>query len=111
MTAVERKRGDTYSEEFTIKGDGVALNIASCTFKLTVDTRKDPPDATTNVFTIQGVIVDAPTGRVQFDFTLLDVDHLGKFYYDIQMIDSAGKIRTVEKDKWTFIQDITKAVV
>jgi len=111
MTAITRKRGDTYPLEFTIKGDGVPLNITSCTFKLTVDSRKDPTDETTKLFTWIGSIVSAPAGTVQFLPILADVDHVGKFYFDLQMIDSAGFIITVEKDKWTFEQDITKAII
>ena len=112
MTTVERKRGDTYPEYFDVKSNGVLLDITDCTFKLTVDPRKDPPDTTLNLFVIAGVIDGLPTlGKIRFDFTLADVDHLGKFYYDIQMIDAAGYIRTIEKDKWTFVQDITKAIV
>ena len=107
---VKRKHSDTYPEHFDVKQNGAVIDIASCTFKLTVDPRKDPPDTSLNLFVIPGVI-EGPSanGRVRFDFTLTEANHLGKFYYDIQMIDAAGYIRTIEKDKWTFVQDITKA--
>lgn len=110
MTIIERKRGDTYPMHFTIKSNNVTLDITGCGFKLTVDPRKDPPDPTLNLFTLVGVIDGPPAnGLVKFDMSLTQADHIGKFFYDLQMIDAAGFIRTIEKDKFNFVQDITKA--
>lgn len=109
MTTIERKRGDTYPEFFTIKSDGVVLDITGCSFKLTVDPQKDPPTAVNNLFSLTGIIVGLPSaGLVRFDFSPTNADHLGKFFYDLQMVDAASFIRTIEKDKFNFVQDITK---
>jgi len=32
----------------------------------------------------------------------------GVYYFDVQMIDGAGRIRTIALDKYTYTQDITK---
>jgi len=109
MTTIERKRGDTYPMHFTIKSNGVALDITSCAFKLTVDPSKDPVNDTNNLFSLTGTIENAPGGVVRFDMNGAQADHLGKFFYDIQMIDAASFIRTIEKDKFNFVQDITKS--
>jgi len=109
MTTIERKRGDTYPMHFTIKSNGVPLDITSCAFKLTVDPQKDPVDAVNNLFSLTGVLESPLTGLVRFDVGTLQANHLGKFFYDLQMIDAAGYIRTIEKDKFNFVQDITKS--
>ena len=109
MTMIQRKRGDTYPMHFMIKSNGVVLDITSCAFKLTVDPSAVPVTSVANLFSLTGIIESALGGLVRFDLNTLQADHLGKFFYDIQMIDAAGYIRTIEKDKFNFVQDITKS--
>lgn len=108
MTDITRKRGDTYAIEFVVKNDDVVVDITDCTFLLTVDPAKTPTDATNNLFQLTGVIIDAPAGTVAFTPTAEQVDHIGKFFYDIQMTNAAGAIRTITKAKFVLEQDITK---
>lgn len=108
MTDITRKRGDTYANVLTVKRNGVAVDITGCTFTLTVDTKPTPPDTSTNVFAITGVIVDATAGRVGFSPSESQSDRVGTFFYDVQMIDTAGKKRTIKEGKYIFKQDITK---
>lgn len=111
MTEQTRTRGDTYVDEFVVtsKITGAVIDITTgYDFLLTLDTRKKPDDATTQVYQLAGVIIDGPNGIVGFSPTATQADQLGKFYYDIEMTDPAGRIRTIELDKYTYTQDITK---
>ncbi len=110
MAAITRKRGDTYADEITVTSDtGAVINITSYTFLMTLDPSKAPIDASSKLYQVAGVILDAPNGRVEFAPTALQADQTpGTYYYDIQMIDGAGRIRTIALDKYTYTQDITK---
>lgn len=111
MSDIERKRGDTYADEFIIKSKatGLPINITGYTFTLTVDPAKDPVDATNNLFTLTGTIIDAVAGRVEFAPTTVQADHVGQYYYDVQMIDGSGRKRTIVLAKYKLVQDITKS--
>jgi hypothetical protein len=111
MTDITRKRGDTYADEFTLtrKSSGLALNITGYSFVLTVDPSAAPADDTNNLYALTGTILDAAAGRVEFAPTAMQADQLGKFYYDVQMTDGAGRKRTIASGKYTYTQDITKA--
>lgn len=110
MSNIERKRGDTYADEITVKSKktGQPINITGYTFLLTVASVKAPVDTTTKVFQLTGTIIDAAAGRVGFAPTESQADRLGKFYYDIQMTDAAGRKRTILEGEYKFVQDITK---
>lgn len=111
MTDITRKRGDTYADEWIIKSaaTGLPVDISGYTFRLTVDSRKDPDDETTKAFSIDGTILDAAAGRVEFAPSDAQADRVGAFFYDVQMIDGAGRKRTFDAGKYKLVQDITKA--
>lgn len=110
MTDITRKRGDTYSEVFSLTSTATRkpLNLTGYSFKLTVDENKAPADASTKLFEIAGTILDAAGGKVEFAPSAPQADHVGSYFYDVQMIDGAGRIRTVVTGKFKFVQDITK---
>lgn len=111
MTALTRRRGDTWPDEITVRDVDTALpiNIAGCSFVMTLDASKTPADSSANLYQVNGVIVDAATGRVDFTPTALQSDQPPKtYYYDIQMTDALGRTLTVALDKYKFEQDITK---
>lgn len=98
-------RGDTKPFKLTVtvaSGD-----ISGWTFTMSVDSRKNPDDGSTQVFQLAGVIVDAPNGLVEFRPSVANTDLVGTYYYDMEANDGTY-IRTVEKGKITFTQDITK---
>lgn len=111
MTDITRKRGDTYADEFTIKSaaTGLPINITGYSFVLTVDPEQYPADSSKNKFQLTGTIVDAAAGRVEFAPTALQADNVGKFFYDVQMVDGAGRKRTIVSAKYVMTQDITKS--
>lgn len=111
MTIITRKRGDTYADEITITSEvtGTTVDITGYTFKMTLDPSKAPLDNTTKLYEVDGNILDGPTGRVEFAPTSQQADQApGTYYYDIQMIDGAGRKRTIALDKYVYQQDITK---
>lgn len=110
MTAITRRRGDTYADEIIVKSKTTKLpiNITGYSFTLTLDPFKAPVDATNNIYALAGTIVDAAAGRVSFAPSAIQADQLGTFYYDVQMIDGAGLKRTVVLDKYIYTQDISK---
>jgi hypothetical protein len=106
-------RGDSWPKGFTIKDKATKLpiDITGCVFTMTVDTEKDPPDDTTKLFDVAGVLdADPLTGKVSFTPTEANTDQIpGTFYYDIQGVGGVlGTKRTVVKDKFIITQDITK---
>lgn len=106
-----RKRGDTYPDIFTITSEqtGEAVDITGYTFLMTVDPEKDPDDATNNLFQLTGTITNASAGVMQFAPSAVQADQeIGTYYYDAQLIDDSGYIRTFESGKYKFVQDITK---
>ena len=111
MVAITRKRGDTYADEIIVKSKktGLPINITGYTFVMTLDASKTPIDATGNLYSINGVILDAVAGRVEFSPTPIQADQAPNiYYYDIQMIDGSGRKRTIVLDKYKYEQDISK---
>lgn len=109
---IEWYRGDSYPLELTIKDkeSGVAIDITGYTFKLTIDATKKPENEDTLLFAVDGVLNGDPTtGKVSFTPTVINTDQEpNTYYYDVQMTDASGNIRTIAKNKWKIIQDITK---
>lgn len=110
MSDLERKRGDTYADEIAVTSTitDLPIDITGYSFKLTLDPDKNPIDASGNVYVLTGSIIDAANGIVGFSPSAVEADQLGTFFYDIEMTDGAGKIRTIEKGKYKYLQDITK---
>jgi hypothetical protein len=103
-------RGDTVPYTLTITSDGTtAINITGYTFALTVDPSPAPADALNNLFALVGSVTDGPNGIVEFELSAVQSDQSpGVYFYDVQMTDGAGKIRTVASGQYEFLQDVTK---
>lgn len=104
-------RGDSYPIVLTIKDSATSLplDLTSCSLLLTVDTLENPPDATTKVFQVVGVLdADPTTGVVVFTPTTADTAVAGDYYYDVQLTDADGNVRTIVKSTFTVTMDITK---
>lgn len=105
---ITRKRGDTYPDEISVALNGATADLTGCSLKLTLNREKYPVNTDNQVYQIDGVI-DAPlTGVVKFAPTLLQSDQVGSFYYDIQLTDQLGIIRTIKSGIYEYKQDITK---
>jgi hypothetical protein len=112
--SIQFYRGDSYPISLTIKdaSSGEAIDISGYSFILTVDETKNPTDDSTKVFSVDGVVdADQTTnpGKVTFTPTTVNTSIAPqKYYYDVQMTDGDGNIRTIEKNTWFIEQDITK---
>lgn len=109
---LHRKRGDDYPMEFTLFDDAtppVAINISGFAFQLVVDPSDCPVDSSGNVLDLTGVLSDAPNGVFQFNPTVLQMDITPDvYYYEIEMTDGAGNIRSIVKSKFIIEQDVVK---
>lgn len=110
MTDLTRKRGDTYADEWAIISEttGQPIDITDHTFKLTVDPSEEPDTDSENLFQLTGVLTDPTNGIVEFAPSAAQADHVGSYFYDVQMTDPAGRLRTIDKGAYVFTQDITK---
>lgn len=110
MSDIVRKRGDTYPIQFKLLDikTGEPYNFSQNTFIMTVDPEKNPSTAENNIFSILGVPIDPTEGTIEFYPDVENVDHVGRFWYDIEMTDSEGRVRTLIKAKFQLNQDITK---
>lgn len=108
--AITRYRGDTVPDQVTVKNsDGTVKDITGYTFLLSVNTLRNPPDATTQLFQLTGTVAVGTDGVVTFPITSMQADQaINKFYYDVEMTDTGGKKKTILKDSYTFVQDISK---
>ena len=102
-------RGDSVLWTFQIKSEGVPVNITGFSFLLTVDPSPEPTGSGTNLFQLTGSVITPLSGIVQFGMTPTQANQVpNEYYFDLQMTDGGGKIRTVAKGKFTIEQDITK---
>lgn len=110
MTDITRTRGDTYADEFVISSATTQqpINIAGYTFTMTLDPSQAPADDTTKIYQLTGTILDAAGGRVEFAPSALQANRVGNFFYDVQMVDGAGRTRTIDRGQYRYVQDITK---
>lgn len=110
MTSISRFRGDTVPDQITITdAAGDPVNVTGYSFLLTVNKNKDPSSTEGQLFQVAGVIISGPAGTVKFTPTANQTDQLpGKYYYDIQMTDGGGLIKTIVTGSYVIKQDVTK---
>ena len=103
-------RGDSDAKGFIIQDSAdAAVNITGFIFKLTVDSRKNPEDVSTQQFSLTGTITDGPNGAVSFTPTTANTNITpGTYYYDIQQTDLSAAIKTLIKGRAQIVQDISK---
>ena len=107
---ITRYRGDTAADEITVQTSaGAAVDVAGFTFVMTVSSLENPPDGTSELYNITGTITGAAAGQVEFVPSALQADQKpATYYYDIQMTDAGGRIKTIAKGAYVYTQDITK---
>ena len=105
-----RKRGDSFADEIAIlASDGSVVDVTGYSFLLTVDPSPEPTTNANNVFQVTGTVLDAANGLIEFAPTAVQTDVTpARYYYDIQMTDDVGRIRTIASGTYTITQDITK---
>lgn len=104
-------RGDTKRKIFTIQdSNGNGLDVSGSTFKLSVDTLKNPPDATTLQFSIASAFVSGGNdGQIYFAPAPGDTDlPPGNYFYDLEETDVNAEVDTLFKARVAIVQDISK---
>jgi hypothetical protein len=103
-------RGDSNAKGFVRQDSaGIAIDVSGFSFKLTVNSEKDPANTDNQQFTIAGVLVDAVNGQISFAPTITDTDIApDTYFYDIEQIDAGGGKATLIIGKCLIVQDITK---
>jgi hypothetical protein len=108
---LSRKRGDTVPDViFVTDENGDPADLTGFTYKMTLNSEKDPANDTTQLSQHNGSNPLPLTGRIEFPWTAEQADQApGKYWYDIEQTDTSGNIKTIAKQKYIFYQDITKA--
>lgn len=104
---ITRYRGDTKSFRVVITDNGEPIDLTACTVKLTVNSNLNPTDSSTQLFQLTGTFTDPTNGIAVFSIGS-NADHVGYFFFDIQVTDNIGETFTVTKGAFTMLQDITK---
>lgn len=107
------KRGDSRPIVFVLtnKETGKPLDLTGYSSPvLAVNTLSNPPDATTELFKVTGVIdADVATGRISFTPTSVQTDEdPAVYFYDAQVLDAASGVLTFVEGKFTLSQDRAK---
>lgn len=110
--AIIRYRGDTAPDKFVLVDENdEPLDITTgYVFTMTVNRCESPTDDTDQIYQSTGVVTNGPDGEYEFRPSADDTDQVPAFYwYDVQVLDPTGYIKTVEKEPIQFVQDITKS--
>ena len=110
--SIQMYRGDNRNVVVTVTdGDDVAINLTDGSMKFTV---KDSVDDTVNVFQLTSATVteidftDAAAGEATIYLTPTQTGELsGQYVFDIQFVNSDGKIYTVTYGVFTIVKDVT----
>ncbi len=108
---ITRYRGDTRPDSFTVsrtRPKSVKANLTGFSFKMTLSSEMEPTGVRTQLYQLEGEIVEPESGIVDFSPDIYQADKIGYFYFDVQMTDAQGKIHTLVSGTYEYIQDITK---
>ncbi len=107
-----RERGDTYPLVFALTDGGSPaspIDITGWTFVFTLDPSDAPADASGNVWSLAGTIINAAGGIVEFAPSALEADVApGTYFWDLEATIPAAGIRTVARGSLAIRQDISK---
>lgn len=103
-------RGDSYPITFTLLDatTGLPLDLTGYAFVLTAGARENPDDDSTKLFSVAGAVADPESGQVSFTPLAEDTATAGSYFYDVQMTNDDGYVRTVVKSVLLIRQNITK---
>ena len=110
-------RGDTFVWERVYKDEnGNVVDITGFSFVLTVDSRANPDDASTNIFQATATVPVGTDGRLLFQFSVANWtayttaigDPPNFAFYDMQQTDTSADLRTIRFGKFRVKQDKTK---
>jgi len=101
---ITRRRGDTFPIQIDLGRD-----ITGGSLLLTIDPSPRPEDDTTNVAQLVGTAIDEAQGTVEFEISENQADlSPRRYFYDIELTEAGGSIRTLVTGEYMVTQDITK---
>jgi hypothetical protein len=109
---ITRFRGDTAPDQFILKNSaGAVVDISTgYSFVFTLNREENPSDTVNQVYTLAGVVTNGPAGLFEFRPTSGNVNlPAAMYFYDVQVVDPLGYIKTIEKGAYEFTQDISKS--
>jgi hypothetical protein len=97
--------GDELPWSFTILGsNGQPVDITSYVFDLAVDEVEEPEDPETEVFNLDGTIVDAVNGVVEFVMDSLQAETpVGRYYYQLYATNALGQTYVASSGRFIFV--------
>ena len=103
---IKRKRGDTYDMVISVVDkSNKAIPLTTEAFTLSVSVEAEPVGSP-DIMSVTGVISDALNGKVSFP--IAGTEPVGEYYYDIEMVGTDSKTRTIDDGIYILKQDITK---
>ena len=109
LNDITHTRGDSFVRNMFIKttdssGVTTPVNLTGSQIKFTLKKNKED---VANVTQVIADIISAVNGNAKISILELD-EPLGTYYYDIQMVDAGGFIKTLLKGKFSIVYDITR---
>jgi hypothetical protein len=108
VSNITYKRGDNEPIHRNVTVGGEAVDVTGWKFTLTVNAEEKPADTTNQLFQVIATLTDASIGSIDFYPTSEQTGDLGSYYFDIEVIDAAGRKSTPESGAFLITQDITK---
>lgn len=111
MANIERTRGDTvpFSVTFLSFVGGTPVDLTGYSVILTVDPSEAPPNSSNNIMQLVASIPAPTTGEAIFKPSAFDADHVGVYFYDVQITDINGDRFTPVSARFRLKQDISKS--
>lgn len=101
---LERNRGNTFADNFTIKKNDELLPLANHTFVLSINPEKEPEDNSNDLYSINGVITSYQDSTVEFVPTPAQADQTpARYFYSLLMTDDVGRVKTIAKGAYTYL--------
>lgn len=106
-------RGDSVTLPVTFKNsDGSAINLTGSTVFFTVKASDSDSDDNAKIKKSVTVHTSPTEGKTTIELSTTDTNlSAGIYLYDIQIVDSLGKVSSVRADKLEVIKDITLRII
>ena len=114
MANITHIRGDTRTISVTFTtNDGTPIDISGSSVFMTINATKDPTDDTSAVVLKEVTSHPDPVNG----YTEITLDHAdtnlvtpGKYYYDVQLVQSDGVVVSLDSGRFTIKPDITRRI-
>jgi hypothetical protein len=106
-------RGDTAAIGLSFvqkESPSQAYDLSGLTLTITANTEQNPTDATNEIWSVAMTVTSAVGGVAEFELNATQANMTpGTYYFDVESVNGASKIKTLYKGAFTVKQDINKA--